>query len=56
MPLTLQASLDVLKTDNFLLSILGSKLSTAYIAVRESEAKLNCEKTLEEEVADALNN
>lgn len=55
LPTTLQASLDILKNDDYLLSILGDKLSTAYIAVRESEAKLNCKKTFEEEVADALN-
>jgi len=55
MPRTLQASLDILKNDDYLLSILGDELSTAYIAVRESEAKLGCKKTLDEEVADALN-
>lgn len=55
MPTTLQASLDKLKKDDLLLSVLGTELSTAYVAVRESEVNLNSKKTLEEEVADALN-
>jgi len=54
MPTSLQASLDILKSDDLLVSILGPELSTAYIAVRESEATTNCKKTIEEEVADAL--
>ena len=54
MPTNLQASLDALKRDDFLISLLGTELSTAYIAVRESEAKLNCDKSLEEEVTNAL--
>jgi len=52
LPQSLQESLDLLKNDEFLLSILGPELSTAYIAVRESEAKN--EKSLEEEVMDAF--
>jgi glutamine synthetase len=54
MPTSLQTSIDILKADDFLLSILGSALSTAYIAVRESEASVSSKKSLEDEVADAL--
>jgi glutamine synthetase len=54
MPTTLQASLNVLKADTYLLSMLGTELSTAYISVRESEANLNSKSTLEEEVSGAL--
>lgn len=53
LPKSLQESLDSLKRDECLLSVLGPELSTAYIAVRESEVKN--EKTLEEEVMDAFN-
>jgi len=53
LPNTLQDSLDLLKKNELLLSVLGSELSTAYIAVRESEVLI--EKTLEEEVVDAFN-
>eukprot|EP00984_Skeletonema_dohrnii_P014834 scaffold6321_cov105-Skeletonema_dohrnii-CCMP3373.AAC.2 len=53
LPQSLQESLDSLKKDELLLSILGDELSTAYIAVRELEA--HTETTLEEEVAAALN-
>lgn len=49
LPQSLSESLDCLKEDNFLLSVLGQELSTAYIAVREFEAK--AETSLEEEVA-----
>ena len=52
LPQSLNESLDCLKHDNFLLSILGSELCTAYIAVREFEA--NAETSLDEEVAAAL--
>jgi len=53
LPNTLQESLDLLKKNELLLSVLGSELSTAYVAVRESEVLI--EKTLEEEVMDAFN-
>lgn len=53
LPQSLQESLDLLKKDEVLLSILGPELSTAYIAVRESEAQN--EKTFDEEVMDAIN-
>mmetsp|Transcript_14680 Transcript_14680/g.31161 ORF Transcript_14680/g.31161 Transcript_14680/m.31161 type:complete len:199 (+) Transcript_14680:2-598(+) len=53
LPQSLQESLDLLKTNEFLKSVLGPELSTAYVAVRESEAEL--EKSLEEEVMDAFN-
>ena len=52
LPQSLQESLDLLKNNEFLLSVLGPELSTAYIAVRESE--LQNEKSLEEEVMDAF--
>ena len=53
LPKTLQESLDLLKKNELLLSVLGPELSTAYIAVRECEIQV--EKTLEEEVMDAFN-
>ncbi len=53
LPQSLQESLDALKKDELLLSILGDELSTAYIAVRELEART--ETSLEEEVSAALN-
>mmetsp|Transcript_2543 Transcript_2543/g.4089 ORF Transcript_2543/g.4089 Transcript_2543/m.4089 type:complete len:506 (-) Transcript_2543:13-1530(-) len=53
LPQSLQESLDSLKKDELLLSILGDELSTAYVAVRELEART--ETRLEEEVAAALN-
>lgn len=53
LPKSLQESLNLLKKDDFLLSVLGPELSTAYVAVREYEAKI--EKTLEAEVIDAFN-
>jgi len=52
LPQSLQESLDCLKRDEFLLSVLGPELSTAFIAVREYEA--HNESSLEEEVAAAL--
>ena len=52
LPKSLQKSLDLLKKNDLLLSVLGPELSTAYIAVRESEVQI--EKTLEEEVMDAF--
>ena len=52
LPQSLQESLDLLKNNEFLLSVLGPELSTAYIAVRESE--LQNEKSLEDEVMDAF--
>jgi len=54
LPQSLQESLECLKLDNFLLSVLGPELSTAYIAVREYEA--TNEISLEKEVAAALGN
>ena len=53
LPQSLQESLDSLKKDELLLSILGIDLSTAYIAVREKDAQTK--STLEDEVAVALN-
>ncbi|KAL7529814.1 hypothetical protein ACHAXR_003171, partial [Thalassiosira sp. AJA248-18] len=53
LPNSLQESLDLLKKNSFLLSVLGPELGTAYVAVRESEAQI--EKTLEEEVMNAFN-
>jgi len=52
LPQSLRESLDLLKKDELLLSILGDELSTAYIAVRELEAR--ADTTLEEEVSAAL--
>ena len=52
LPQSLQESLDCLKHDEVLLSVLGPELRIAYIAVRESEAQN--EKTLEEEIKTAL--
>jgi len=52
LPKSLQESLDLLKEDDLLISVLGPELSRAYIAVREFEAQH--EKTLEEEVIDAF--
>ncbi|KAL9191079.1 hypothetical protein ACHAXT_000785 [Thalassiosira profunda] len=52
LPTSLLESLNLLKMDESLLSVFGSKLGAAYIAVRESEAKI--ENTLEEEVIHAL--
>ena len=54
LPTSLQASLDALKSDNFLLSLLGNKLSTAYIQVRKSEINFSGDRTFKEEVAEAL--
>ena len=53
LPKSIQESLDLLKKNELLLSVLGPELSTAYIAVRESEVQI--EKTIEEEVMDAFN-
>jgi len=53
LPNTLQESLDLLKKNELLLSVLGSELSTAYIAVRGCDIQVD--KTLEEEVMDAFN-
>lgn len=53
LPQSLKDSLDLLKKNALLLSILGPELSTAYIAIRDSEVQN--EKTLEEEVMDAFN-
>mmetsp|Transcript_23324 Transcript_23324/g.33292 ORF Transcript_23324/g.33292 Transcript_23324/m.33292 type:complete len:711 (+) Transcript_23324:166-2298(+) len=52
LPQSLKESLDCLKQDNFLLYVLGTELSTAYIAVREFEAQ--AETSIEEELAAAL--
>ena len=52
LPQSLQESLDLLKKDELLLSILGDDLSTAYIAVRELE--VSADTTLEDEVSAAL--
>lgn len=53
LPTSLTESLDKLKQNDFLLSLLGPELSTAYVAVRESISRTS--KTLEEEVIDAFN-
>merc|ERR1739841_79354 len=53
LPESLSESLDLLKRDETLLSVLGERLSTAYIAVQESEVEN--EKSLEDEVLDAFN-
>lgn len=53
LPESLVETLELLKQNKTLLSVLGTELSTAYIAVRESEAQ--DKKTLEAEVADAFN-
>ena len=50
LPESLKESLDLLKKDHFLLSVLGPELSTAYIAVRESDARDGENSTLEEEI------
>jgi len=53
LPNSLQESLSLLKKNQFLLSVLGPELSTAYVAVRESEAM--SDTSLEDEVMDAYN-
>ncbi|KAL7547645.1 hypothetical protein ACHAWF_010934 [Thalassiosira exigua] len=53
LPQTLQESIELLKKNESLLSVLGPELSQAYVAVRETESKI--EKSLEEEVTDAFN-
>jgi glutamine synthetase len=53
LPESLQESLDLLKANDTLLSLLGQELSTAYIAVRESMVQID--KSIEEEVMDAFN-
>lgn len=52
LPQSLLESLGLLKKNDFLLSILGPELGTAYVAVRESEAQMDT--TLEDEVIDAF--
>ncbi len=54
LPKSLQQSLDLLKVNNFLISVMGPEMSTAYIAVREAEISHTKSKTLDEEVADAF--
>jgi glutamine synthetase len=53
LPASLQDSLNLLKSNDTLLNILGPELSTAYIAVRE--LMLQLETSIEEEVMDAFN-
>ena len=53
LPTTLQDSLDMLKSNDTLLNILGPELSTAYLAVRESMLQLVY--SIDEEVMDAFN-
>ena len=53
LPTTLQDSLDMLKSNDTLLNILGPELSTAYFAVRESMLQLK--SSIDEEVMDAFN-
>lgn len=53
LPESLQESLDLLKANDTLVSLLGQELSTAYIAVRESMVQID--KSIEEEVMDAFN-
>lgn len=52
LPSSLPESLDLLKKNVTLISVLGPELSAAYVAVRESETRN--EKTLEDEVLDAF--
>merc|ERR1712007_412692 len=52
LPQSLQESLDSLKKDELLLSILGDDLSTAYIAVRELE--VSADTALEDELSAVL--
>jgi len=55
LPLTFQESLDLLEADNFLCNtVLGSKFSTAYIAVRRAEAERSSKMTLADEVEEAF--
>jgi glutamine synthetase len=52
LPKSLQESLNSLKRDDVLLSVMGQELRIAYMAVREYEAQNG--KSLDEEVAAAL--
>ena len=55
LPLTFEESLDILATDTLLCEeVLGSKLSTAYIAVRRAEAERSSKMTLADEVEGAF--
>ena len=53
LPESLQHSLDLLKSNDTLLNILGPDLSTVYKAVKESMLKL--ESSIDEEVMDDFN-
>lgn len=53
LPESLQESLDLLKANDTLVSLLGQELSTAYIAVRESMVQID--ESIEEELMDAFN-
>jgi glutamine synthetase len=53
LPDSLQHSLDMLKSNDTLLNILGPDLSTVYKAVKESMLKL--ESSIDEEVMDDFN-
>ena len=55
LPQTFEESLDLLAKDKFLCEeVLGSKLSTAYIAVRRNEAERSSKATLADEVQEAF--
>lgn len=54
LPASLLESLKSLKKDEYLGHVLGPELSTAYVAVREAEAKRSEELSLEDEVSVAL--
>ena len=55
LPLTFEESLDILEKDDFLCKeVLGSTLSTAYIAVRRAEVERSSKTTLADEVQEAL--
>lgn len=50
LPPSFEASLECLRNDPFLVDVIGEQLSTAYLAVREAEAKKSSKMTLDEEV------
>eukprot|EP00797_Seminavis_robusta_P011419 Sro1862_g302260.2 (523) ;mRNA; r:17313-18881 len=54
LPKTLPESLDALDADSYLKSVLGEELSTAYLAVKRDEAKHYADKTILEDLAEAL--
>jgi len=53
-PASLVEALDALEQDNYIVNLLGSRLSKGYLALRRHEAQRSSEMTLEDEVKEAL--